>query len=81
MDLIDLVRGLSLKVDSLVNGSSLTNPERFQLREEILAATKGIAHAVDGPEQALKTSLGGSELSLSAVALIAKKISTQPAPH
>jgi hypothetical protein len=54
MDLIDLVRGLSLKIDSLVNGSSLTNPERFQLREEILAVTKGIAHAVDGPEQALK---------------------------
>ena len=54
MDLVDQVRSLSLKVDSFVNGATLTSPERFKLREEILAATKGIARTVDGPEQALK---------------------------
>ena len=50
-----MARGLLSNVDSFVNHSTLTHSEMFQLREDIRKTAKGIADAVDGPEQSMKS--------------------------
>ena len=55
MDLVELSKNLSRKVDMFANRSTLSSIQEFKLREEIRAEANRVIYAIDGPEQALKS--------------------------
>lgn len=81
MDLVSLARNLLSKVDSFVNQSTLTDSQRFELREEVRAEAKRIAYAIDGPEQAMKSITRGVRTMNVLCCRMTENISTQVRPR